>query len=287
MYRVGEGDNNDVLIATGITTTEPDGEWTSVGSDIQFKDGSMDKYKYYETLSDGLPPGSYYFKETGSLPGSVPKDVIKEFTITQDASELHPQGDHEQTAFLWIENNKFAASVLVPKYDSTDGSGIEGAEFKIEYWENGEGSTDGQYESFTSTTNSSGMLLLGSLKQGFYRITEVAAAPGYVMGKKPFSATFQIEDGDHEKQFDLRNSDDCDAINFAPDEGVEFVDGEGIPNSRVSYPSSGVELAKVDESGELLNGAEFGPPSGGPIFIECKRRVRLLHASELFEARPS
>lgn len=93
------------------------------------------------------------------------------------------RGDHEQTAFFWIENNKFAASVLVPKYDSTDGSGIEGAEFKIEYWENGEGSTDGQYESFTSTTNSSGMLLLGSLKRGFYRITEVAAAPGYVMGK--------------------------------------------------------------------------------------------------------
>lgn len=63
-------------------------------------------------------------------------------------------------------------------------------------------------------TNEDGLLLLGALTKGVYRLTETEAANGYVIGDEPFQATFVIEDGDEEKTFDFTKDADRKDANF-------------------------------------------------------------------------
>ena len=243
---VGAIDGADVKVVESIQTDEQ-GIWRSWNSDMEFVDGVLPEY--YQTLKDGLPAGSYYLKEV-SAPAGVTVNAVEYFTL--DDSALN----HHNAYIAWVENDKFAASVKVPKVDAQTGDLISGAEFTLKYW-----SADGVFDSFESTpatvtttvtSDEDGRLLLGCLKKGTYLLTETSSN-GY---KSEFEASFTIEDGDENRQFDLTSQNDRTAIDFTLRKGS--LDGRGILNNRVSMgEDNGVELTKVGEDGTPLNGAVF------------------------------
>lgn len=239
-------DDADVKVVDSIQTDEQ-GNWCSWNSEDVFVKDTLPSY--YKSLKDGLPAGAYYLKEIAA-PAGVAVNAVKYFTLSESTS------DHDSAYLAWIENDKFAASVEVPKIDAQTGNLIQGAEFTLKYW-----SADEAFESFDSkptetttgiTSNGDGMLLLGCLKKGTYLLTETSN-DGY---ESEFEASFTIEDGDENKQFDLTIQDDRTAIDFNVRKGS--VDNRGILNNRVSTgEDSGVELKKTGEDGTPLNGAVF------------------------------
>lgn len=146
LYRVSNGSN--VMAAAGITT-DANGEWTSANSDVAFTDDFIeslgDAGKYFTksnngsqdtgtgTLANGLPAGEYYFKEIDA--GSEAQLAADRYFTISGPTAQNPQGDHEKTVVVTIENQKFAAAAQIAKFDSINGAPVKDAKFKLEYWE--------------------------------------------------------------------------------------------------------------------------------------------------------
>ena len=168
--------------------------------------------RYYVHLSDGLPIGSYYLKETGGTPAGIAANAVFKFKVT-DESLTTDETDHGITGD--IVNGAFAASVQVPKYDAQTGARLANVPFELQYVPEG----SSKVESLgTFTTSDTGLLVITSLKKGAYTLTE-KAHDGYV-SEGAFQATFTIENGDEEMAFDLTDENHRKMIDFKVTEGA-------------------------------------------------------------------
>lgn len=246
LYRDNGGNGKDVLLATGITTGDQ-GYWSSRYSDVAYIEGTMPRY--YVHLSDGLPIGSYYLKETGGTPAGIAANAVFKFKVT-DESLSTDETDHGITGD--IVNGAFAASIQVPKYDAQTGARLANVPFELQYVPE----VSSKVESLgTFTTSDTGLLVITSLKKGAYTLTE-KAHDGYV-SEGAFQATFTIENGDEEMPFDLTDENHRKMIDFKVTEGA-FNEKKGIPNDHTTVGAdSGIMLQKVGEDGRVLNGARF------------------------------
>ena len=280
LYKVdadGSTGKKMTLLAEGITT-DANGHWNSkeaLPATYTFVDNVLPKQ--YTSLADGLPPGEYCLKEVKTPAGvELPVgdealtyfEIVQEPYSTENPNKDYPQGDHKCVKTLNIENNAFAAKVVIPKFDAQTGDMIAGAQFQLEYWADAASvpeNEDPTYVSDPLIESSEDGLVLSSLTKGAYRLTEISN-DGYVVGDEDerFVATFVIADGDEKKEFTPANYETWGDIDFTvvqpgPAAGASdtFV---GIPNDReATGENSGVELTKVDaaEQPTLLNDAVF------------------------------
>ena len=177
--------------------------------------------RYYVHLSDGLPIGSYYLKETGGTPAGIAANAVFKFKVT-DESLTTDETDHGITGD--IVNGAFAASIQVPKYDAQTGARLANVPFELQYVPEG----SSKVESLgTFTTSDTGLLVITSLKKGAYALTE-KAHDGYV-SEGAFQATFTIENGDEEMVFYLTDENHRKMIDFKVTEGAISPGTEGEP----------------------------------------------------------
>ena len=244
-------------IATGLTS-DANGRVQTNGSNngnIAFSEAFVSSHNgKYQTLADGLPEGSYYFKETDATPGAVlPTGGYansKQLTITQQnhyATAGYVTGD--------MGNVDYSVNVSLRKFDSSNGAGINNAWFALAYYAPGNDTSTPTWTKSYNTVN--GTLTLSNLEKGRYVLTETSNQ-GYESSS--FSAEFVLVNDIREPNGETYNitSADCqDAqdINFqvTSAEGT-FVDGQGIPNTPI--PGS-VTVEKTDENGAPLQGATF------------------------------
>ena len=191
-----KADAGDVKIATGITT-DGSGNWASVNSDIELT--GLDKY--YTKLSDGLPEGEYYFRETGTSCYTVDAQSEYPFTVvTNNDGKSQPT-----TKTVNAANDEFNATATLSKTDATSRDGVDGAVFTLKYGDTvvatnlESGKTyglDAKGEKVESTADSgtAGLLKVNGLKKGTYTLTETANT-GYVVNSTEMSVIV-TEDAD-------------------------------------------------------------------------------------------
>ena len=260
LWRKNEG-SADVRIATGITTGD-DGKWASKeeGKDVKFLTDEDGKREY---LSDGLLPGTYYFREVDSTPGAwLPSgDEAKyEFTIEPDVAggDTH----HQVVVSKAAENEDFSATVVLHKVDATDPqkAGIDGVTFTLSWT-----LEDGTTGSREVTTTSDGALTLSGLEKGHYTLRETKNT-GYDM-TDPFEATFTIDNDNYDAENDQNVTFDvvdatgeaAKAIDFTVANGT-YDDAHGIANERLTGKAT---LTKTDDEGNALKGATFSLQTKG------------------------
>lgn len=251
LYRVDmDGDDTDELIASGLTTNASGVITTrSNVTAIEKKSSAGEDLTYggkYNYLRDGLPEGTYYFVETDATPGAVMPsgDDAKTdtMTITQDNHYDYTKAPVATT----MGNEDFSAEVVLKKYDTVTGDGIENAQFSLLYTP--EGSTPSTRS--TVKTDSTGTLTLSDLEKGSYTLTETSNT-GYET--PTFSATFTIENEDDDRTFTITNVTDGADIDFTVTRGT-FADGEGIPNTPLR---GSVTMLKRGANNAALNGTTF------------------------------
>ena len=243
LWRAGTGQGgSDELMATGIKTGA-DGTWSSKNADDVAFLGKTDGRR--ASLSDGLQPGSYYFKEVSAPPEAHLPDEAPEY-----AFEIDQDTDHAVEVPVQALNEAFAAQVAMHKIDSYTQDGIQDAAFKLEYRENGGGDWS-DVGTFLSDEN--GDLVLQIDRKGQYRLTETENA-GYKEDGR-FQATFSIENDDHGESYDLSVADDRAEVDLAVSSGLLGENGS-IVNDR---DTGDVEMFKAaSHNANLpLNGAVF------------------------------
>ncbi len=181
-------DAGDVRIATGITT-DGSGNWESVNSDIELSGLG----KYYTKLSDGLPEGEYYFKETGSSSYTVDSQTTYAFTVVaNDGGKSQPTAQGVKA-----KNDEFNATATLAKADATSGDGVDGAVFTLKYGDTvvSDSIQSGKTYSLDATgakvesvgdAATTGAIVVSGLKKGVYTLTETANT-GYVVNSTPLS----------------------------------------------------------------------------------------------------
>ncbi|WP_407417374.1 SpaA isopeptide-forming pilin-related protein, partial [Paratractidigestivibacter faecalis] len=225
-----------VLLATGITTgsAKTDGAvrtylWTSgplgAGNDkIAIKhdtNGNSVLGKYFQTLYDGLPEGSYFLKETGE--SHLVESSQKSFSFTISAAA----GATTQPLYKWLkaDNVEFNATATLKKVDSETGKPVNGATFELLYqapdassyvtvpsglqtgsaFQTGSayaGNASGT--SFTRTGSADdGRLAISGLKKGSYRLVEVSNRGYSVDDESKPTASWTITNDDQGQTIDL------------------------------------------------------------------------------------
>ena len=185
-----KADGGDVKIASDITT-DASGTWSSAKSDIALTGLG----KYYTKLSDGLPEGEYYFKETGTSAYTYDAESTYAFTVaTNSDGTAQPT-----TQTVNAENAEFNASASLSKTDGTSGEGVNGAVFTLKYGDTVVASNlqsgktysldaKGAKVEKSSDSGTAGSLVVNGLKKGAYTLTETANT-GYVVDSTPMSVT--------------------------------------------------------------------------------------------------
>lgn len=278
LYRVGTGaegpSGTDEKIATGIVTDE-NGRWTSKGSAVGFLSNESDGRA---TLGEGLLPGSYYFLETDATAGGVlPRDPVTiPFEIQQGTTAAN--SDHGKVKDITADkggslvNEAFAATVTLPKYDTTDNAGIKNAAFKLEY---AEGTTtddfekaeaEGNIEVTEEKTDENGLLVLEIAKKGVYRLTETGNKGYGVPDGGLVIGTFIVEVEDHRGSFALNDASQAAEIEFAPAEGIDLDPVLGLANDR---STGAVDIAKMGPQSE--DGKDFALINGAVFKLELKQ----------------
>ena len=222
-----------LLVAEGITTgkAKTDGAgrtylWTSgplgAGNDkIAIKHDTNGNSvlgklgKYFQTLSDGLPEGSYFLKETGESHLVESSQMTIPFTVSAN-SDTTRQPLYE---YLKAENAEFNAAVTLAKTDSETGAAVSGATFELLYQAPGAPSyvtvasglqTGSAYAGNASGTSFShtgdadaGRLNVSGLKKGSYQLVETSN-PGYgVDDESRPTASWTITNDDQGRTIDL------------------------------------------------------------------------------------
>ena len=131
---------------------------------------------------DNLLPGVYQITEK-----SVPADWLLD--APSQLVTLYPNRDH--TVFF---NDHRKPSLTVNKVDSITGSPIKGAKFEVWYASNN--TVTGELNSLgTYYSDENGQFTLTRLRDGWYRVTELEPAAGYVI-KDPATQEFYIKGGE-------------------------------------------------------------------------------------------
>ena len=133
------------------------------------------------TLSN-LLPGVYEVSEK-SVPAPWLMDAPSQLVT------LYPNRDHT----IYFENHK-KPTLTVNKVDSITGSPIKGAKFEVWYGSNN--TTTGELNSLgTFFSDENGQFFVDLLRDGWYKVTELAPAAGYTI-KQPATQEFYIKGGE-------------------------------------------------------------------------------------------
>ena len=127
---------------------------------------------------ENLLPGVYEVTEK-SVPAPYLLDAESQLVT------LYPNRCHS----VYFEDHK-RPSLTVNKIDSVTGSPIEGAKFEVRY-----GSAGDLNDLGTFYTDENGQFSVDDLKEGWYRVTELEPAAGYVM-KEPSTQEFYLKGGE-------------------------------------------------------------------------------------------
>lgn len=260
-------DSRDVLMVEDITT-DRNGEYnsnTGIGTGLEYINGGDDEHM---RTGDGLLPGNYYLVETSTsdsayLPeGENAADGVFVFEISEH-DEVVPVGDNNGV----IINEQFGATVTLHKYDANDPErgGISGATFKLEYQETGN-----TWSTVASvlTTDANGDLTIPATqlnRKGIYRLTETAN-PGYAVdAQDPLAITFELENVDHNGEFNLMNPGVPERLGVNIEGGT--LNATGVANTRIR---GSVTMTKVDAGNESveIHGAEFKLQWQDPTSLE-------------------
>lgn len=185
---------------------------TSDGAFVPDAEGQISSNGIYYTDSTGqivlkdLAPGTYVVKETASIPGyildSTPQTVVVNANDTQTLTFT----------------NMPVGGLVITKSDEATGKRISGVQFEVRKM-NGE--MIGTY-----TTDRNGVIQLPALESGWYYVTELKAASGYIADATP--------------------------------QQVEVKDGQTVTLELTNKKASGILLHKVDaDTGEGIYGAVF------------------------------
>ena len=222
-----------LLVAEGITTgkAKTDGAgrtylWTSgplgAGNDkIAIKHDTNGNSvlgklgKYFQTLSDGLPEGSYFLKETGESHLVESSQMTIPFTVSAN-SDTTRQPLYE---YLKAENAEFNAAVTLAKTDSETGAAVSGATFELLYQAPGAPSyvtvasglqTGSAYAGNASGTSFShtgdadaGRLNVSGLKKGSYQLVETSNLGYSIDDESRPTASWTITNDDQGQTIDL------------------------------------------------------------------------------------
>lgn len=270
LYRMTGDSPSDTDVKIADITTDADGTWSSAAhNDVAWLNGERafgDLAKYYVNQSDGVPAGSYYYKETGSTFDTV-DDTGKVSGFAIAPATLDGAGAHGQTVDLTVENGEFNASVRITKIDSETGSSINGAKFTLEYAKSGSsestvvaadlesGKSYAMNAAMSAVENNadadSGLLKITGLKKGSYTLIETADQGYAVSGK--IVAKFTIDNADNAKTFDLAEQADRDAIDVTDVDSS--VSGNGLANQPLHGTISLTKTAADDAA--PLDGVTF------------------------------
>ena len=185
---------------------------TSDGAYVPNAGGQISSNGIYYTDSAGqillkdLDPATYVVKETASIPGyvldSTPQTVVVNANDTQTLTFT----------------NQPVGGLVITKSDEDSGKRISGVQFEVRKM-NGE--IIGTY-----TTDRNGVIQLPALESGWYYVTELKAASGYIADATP--------------------------------QQVEVKDGQTATLELTNKKASGILLHKVDaDTGEGIYGAVF------------------------------
>ncbi|WP_160667675.1 SpaA isopeptide-forming pilin-related protein, partial [Colidextribacter sp. OB.20] len=131
---------------------------------------------------DNLLPGVYEVSEK-SVPAPWLMDAPSQLVT------LYPNRDHT----IYFENHK-KPTLTVNKVDSITGSPIKGAKFEVWYGSNN--TTTGELNSLgTFFSDENGQFFVDLLRDGWYKVTELAPAAGYTI-KQPATQEFYIKGGE-------------------------------------------------------------------------------------------
>ena len=153
------------------------------------------------SLLNDLPAGTYELRETNALPGYLNLSGHVRFTISETGAvslvkapaeaslseTLHDDGDYTAEYVLTIMNRRERKRVEVLKL-SMDNHVLEGAHFALYQVE-----VSGETETLTLLTEAvsgrDGLLSLGELRPGSYRLVETQAPDGYYLLDAPLEIT--------------------------------------------------------------------------------------------------
>ncbi len=185
---------------------------TSSGSYVGNSEGQVTSNGKYYTNSagqitlTGLDPDTYVVTETATISGyildSTPQTVV---VNTNDVQTLYFTNDPQ-------------GGLTIIKSDESSGERIGGVKFEVRQ---ASGAYMGQY-----TTNSSGVIRITDLDSGWYVVTELEAADGYIADTTPHQ--------------------------------VEVKDGQTTTLEVTNHKSSGILIHKIDaDTGEGIYGVTF------------------------------
>ena len=252
LYQVNSG-GSDLRVASDLTA-DSNGVVTTLDNPASVTDQFKEKYGgKYVKLSDGLPEGEYYFRETDATTGAVmPTGDAAKSSILKITQDTHYAYTHS-TVDAQMANEDFSSTVTLQKFDVKTGEGINDVTFELKF-EPEQGSASQWGTSRTYTTDDNGLLTLSGLEKGTYTLVE-KSNQGYI--SNGFTATFAIDDADDDQAYNITTTDESDpsvgAINFKVTAG-SFENNKGIPNE----PQRGsVTLAKTGQNNIPLNGVAF------------------------------
>ncbi|MGY4688555.1 MSCRAMM family protein [Salibacterium sp. K-3] len=210
-------ENSLDLGSVELTKTNKEGE-TLEGAVFELQDSSG------TTLQTGLTTGSDGTLTVNDLaPGTyqfVETEAPEDYELDEEPLTFDIVPNQEDTLEVTKENSLIPGTLELTK-TGMDGEVLEGVVFELQY-------QSGAVIQEGLTTDENGQLILDDLQPGSYQLVETETLEGYQLDDTPFE--FEI------------------GTNQTVNKEVE------MPNSPL--PGS-VELTKVDEEGETLEGAEF------------------------------
>ncbi len=241
----------------------------AVGYERDAKTGESVLGKYFVTSQDGLPCGAYTFVESGTSP-YVATAVGSNVDFTIAGMDGTCEMEQEEPVYVQFANSEFNAAAVLGKVNSESGAAIDGAQFLLEYWQQGASSTDkpamtcnvfsGKTYSFEpkmtgieSSADSavSGQLELEGLKKGRYRLTELSCA-GYEVGSGDEATV---------AEWTVVDVDQGAVRNLATSQDVQWTNASFRDSSLANKPLHGSISCKKVSSGdafEAIDGARFG-----------------------------
>ena len=171
--------------------------------------------KYFQTLYDGLPEGSYFLKETGESPLVESSQMTIPFTVSANSDTAR----QPLYKYLKAENAEFNAAVTLAKTDSETGAAVSGATFELRYkapdasdyvtvasgLETGSayaGNVAGTSFSRTGDADA-GRLNVSGLKKGSYQLVETSNLGYGVDDESRPTASWAITNDDQGQTIDL------------------------------------------------------------------------------------
>lgn len=223
---------------------------TNENGSLTFTDVPEGRYRIRENLADSEAVDDVYIDEAWYV------DVEVGVNENQTQMVLRYLDGEEITGAVPVGNERFAASVKLVKQDPEDYTPLEGVQFLLER-KNGDDYTPYGDSGAVYATDRNGVLQIGHLVKGDYRLTESDTIYGYLMdGKAPFRAEFTVGNAEHGSIIWITEENAGKKWNLDIVSGAELLKGEVLTNTRAAGT---VTIQKADGVDNTigLNGAEF------------------------------